>query len=76
MFLRQGAWYLSPAFVGVGLAVIALPPVSRVFTNILPYSVPVAVGVVLFMATIIFTASYLPSRRAVGLEPGDALRVE
>jgi predicted permease len=76
LFLRQGAWYLSPAFVGVGLAMIMLPPVSRVFTNALQYSVPVAVGIVVFMAVIIFTASYLPSRRAVALEPGDALRVE
>ncbi|HXH37713.1 MAG TPA: FtsX-like permease family protein [Thermoanaerobaculia bacterium] len=76
LFLRQGAWYLTPAFAGVGLAIVMLPPVSGVFTNVLHFSVPVAVGVVVFMAVIIFTASYLPSRRAVALEPGDALRVE
>jgi ABC-type lipoprotein release transport system permease subunit len=45
-------------------------------TNVLDYAVPVALGVVVFMAVIIFTSSYLPSRRAVALEPGDALRVE
>jgi predicted permease len=76
LFLRQGAWYLAPAFVGVGLAIVMLPPVSSVFTNVLNYSLPVAVGVVVFMAVIIFAASYLPSRRAISLEPGDALRVE
>lgn len=76
LFLKQGAWYLSTAFVGVALGIILLPPLSRVITNVLDYSFPVAVGVVIFMALVIFTASYLPSRRAVGLEPGDALRVE
>ena len=76
LFLRQGAWYLSPAFIGVALALVMLSPVSRVFTNVLHFSLPVAVGVVVFMAVIIFTASYLPSRRALALEPGDALRVE
>lgn len=76
LFLRQGAWYLSPAFVGVGLAIVLLPPVSSMFTNVLDYAVPVAAAVVVFMALVIFTAAYLPSRRAVALEPGDALRVE
>jgi ABC-type lipoprotein release transport system permease subunit len=33
-------------------------------------------GVVVLMVSVIFTASYLPSRRAVALEPGDALRHE
>jgi hypothetical protein len=76
LFLRQGAWYLSPAFVGIALAMLMLPPVSRVFNNVLHFSFPVAAGVVVFMAVVIFIASYLPSRRAVALEPGDALRVE
>jgi putative ABC transport system permease protein len=76
IFLRQGAWYLSTAFVGVALAIMLLPPLSQVITNVLNYSVPVAVGVVFFMGLVIFVASYLPSRRAVALEPGDALRYE
>lgn len=76
LFLRQGAWYLSTAFVGVGLGIMVLPPLSRVITNVLDYSVPVAVGVVVFMAILILVASYLPSRRAVALEPHDALRYE
>jgi hypothetical protein len=76
LFVRQGARYLAPAFIGVALALMALPPVSSVFTNALRFSLPVAAGVVVFMAVIIVTASYVPSRRAVALEPGDALRVE
>jgi putative ABC transport system permease protein len=76
LFLRQGAWYLSPAFVGVGLAIVLLPLVSSMFTNVLDFAIPVAAVVVVFMALVIFTAAYLPSRRAVALDPGDALRVE
>jgi putative ABC transport system permease protein len=76
MFLRQAALYLSTAVVGVGLGVMLLPPLSRVITNILDYTVPVALGVIVFIAAVIFAASYLPSRRAVALEPADALRYD
>ncbi|HYK00422.1 MAG TPA: FtsX-like permease family protein [Thermoanaerobaculia bacterium] len=76
MFLRQAALYMTTAIAGVGLGVMLLPPLSRVITNILDYTVPVALGVVVFMAVVIFAASYLPSRRAVALEPADALRYE
>jgi putative ABC transport system permease protein len=44
--------------------------------NILIYGVPVTLSVFVFMALVIFVASYLPTRRAVILEPGDALRYE
>ena len=49
---------------------------SGTVTNILDYAFPGAVGVVLLMAGVIFVASYLPSRHALALEPGDALRHE
>jgi putative ABC transport system permease protein len=76
MFLRQGAVYLSVAIVGLGLGIIAMPLLSRAIPNILDQVVPVTTGVVLLMALVISTASYLPTRRAVALEPGDALRYE
>ncbi len=76
MFLRQASLYLSTAIVGVGLGIAVLPPLSRVITNVLDFAVPVGLGVLVFMAVIIFAASYLPSRRAVAMEPGDALRYE
>ncbi len=76
MFLRQASLYLSAAIVGVGLGVVVLPPLSRVITNVLDYVVPVALGVLVLMAVLIFAASYVPSRRAVALEPSDALRYE
>ncbi|HUP59932.1 MAG TPA: ABC transporter permease [Thermoanaerobaculia bacterium] len=76
MFLRQGALYLTVAFIGLGLGVMVLPLFSRAFPNILDHVIPVTLGVVLLMAAVISTASYWPTRRAVALEPGDALRYE
>ena len=76
MFLRQGAIYLSVAVTGMALGVMMMPLLSRPFPNILERAIPVTSGVVLLMAAIIFTASYLPTRRAVALEPGDALHYE
>jgi putative ABC transport system permease protein len=76
MFLRQGAAYLFVALMAVALGVMALPALSASIRNILDRAVVGTTVVVLLMATVIFLASYLPSRRAVALEPGDALRHE
>jgi putative ABC transport system permease protein len=76
MFIRQGAWYLAVAIAGVGIGVMIVPLLSATFTNILESAVAVTLGVVFLMALVIASASYLPSRRAVALEPGDALRYE
>jgi len=76
MFMRQGAVYLALAVVGVALGILVMPAFSRGFTNIFDYLIPVTFGAVLLMAAVIFTASYIPSRRAIALEPGDALRYD
>ncbi len=76
MFLRQGAIYLAVAIVAVGVGTALMPAMSRVITNILQLVVPVTAATVLLIAAVVFLASYLPSRRAVALEPGDALRYE
>lgn len=76
MFFRQGAIYLGVAFAGIVVGVLVMPALSASITNILDNVVLVTFGVVLLMLTVIFTASYLPTRRAVALEPGDALRYE
>lgn len=76
MFTRQGAIYLGVAVIGVVLAIMVLPALSTAISNILDHVVLATLGVVLLMATVIFSASYLPTRRAVSLEPGDALRYE
>jgi putative ABC transport system permease protein len=76
MFQRQGVLYLSVAIVGVALGTMLMAPISKLYTNILDYVIPATLGVVLLMAIVIFAATYWPSRRAVALEPGDALRYE
>ena len=75
-FMRQGALYLGVAIVAIGLGTAVMPVMSAVITNILDRVIAVTLGVVLLIAVVILTASYLPSRRAVALEPGDALRYE
>jgi len=76
LFLRQGVLYLSVGIVGVGLGIIVTNLMSAVFTNILERALLVTPGIVLLTAGVIFAASYFPARRAVSLEPGDALRDE
>jgi len=76
MFLRQGAIYLSMAIVGIGLGIIVTPSLSAAITNILDHVILITIGIALLMAAVIFLASYLPTRRALALEPGDALRYE
>lgn len=76
VFLRQGAIYLSIGIVGVGLGIIVMSLITRSVPNILTHAVLVTFGVLVAMAVVIFVASYLPTRRATALEPGDALQYE
>jgi ABC-type antimicrobial peptide transport system permease subunit len=76
MFLRHGALYLTISGIGLALGILLMPVMSRAIPNILDHVVPVTAAVVLLMALVISTASYIPTRRAVALEPGDALRYE
>lgn len=76
MFLRQGAIYMGVAVAGLALGIMVTPLLSKAFPNILERLFPVTAGVVVLMAAVISTASYLPTRRAVALEPSDALRYE
>jgi putative ABC transport system permease protein len=75
-FRRQGLIYLIVSIAGVALGVLVTNQMGAVFPNILDHVFVVTAGVVLLMAAVVFTASYLPTRRAVALEPGDALRYE
>jgi ABC-type lipoprotein release transport system permease subunit len=49
---------------------------SESVPNILVRVVPVTLGVFALMALVVFAASYIPTRRATAMEPGDALRYE
>jgi putative ABC transport system permease protein len=74
VFLQQGALYLSIGFIGIALGIL----ISSAFPmpNVMVKAVPVTIGVLVLMSCVIFGSSYLPTRRAVALEPGDALRYE
>jgi putative ABC transport system permease protein len=76
IFLRQGALYLCIGVFGGCLGVVVTNVLDATIGNVLIHVVPVTLGVFLFIALVIFIASYLPTRRAVALEPGDALRYE
>lgn len=76
VFLRQGAIYLAIGVIGVGLGILVANLISFSIPNILTRAVPATSAVLVLMTLVIFTASYLPTRRAVALEPGDALRYE
>jgi putative ABC transport system permease protein len=75
-FTRQGMIYLVVSIVGVALGVMLMPLLSKAISNILDHVILGTLGVVLLIAAVIFFATYLPSRRALALEPGDALRYE
>jgi predicted permease len=76
VFLRQGALYLSIGLVGGGLGILVMSMITASVPNILNRAVPVTLSVLVAMAFVILIASWLPTRRAVALEPGDALRYE
>jgi len=76
IFMRQGGRYLIGAIAGVGVGVMVATLLSSRIANVLDHVFLVALCAVLLMAAVIFAASYIPSRHAVALEPGDALRYE
>jgi len=76
IFLRQGAIYLGVAIFGVGVGIMMTTLLSSIITNILDHVILATLSIVLLMAAVIFTGSYLPTRHAVALEPGDALRYQ
>lgn len=76
VFLRQGALYLSVGVVGGCLGILVMNFITASIPNILTRVAPATLGVFVLMALVIFIASYLPTRRATALEPGDALQYE
>lgn len=77
-FLKQSLRFLVPTTVvgaGLGTFMIVTAASSLGIRDMafLPYIVSL---VVLVMVTIVLTATYLPSQKAIAMEPGDALRYE
>lgn len=76
LFLRQGGAYLLVGVVGGALGLLVVNGLSAALPNVLSQALPVALAVFLLLGAVIFGATYLPTRRAVALEPADALRYE
>jgi len=77
LVLRQA---LGPVVIGALVGVIACAAVSQILSDVL-YGIgshdPIAfVGVPLFLLGIAFLACYIPARRAVRVDPVEALRYE
>ena len=71
---------LRPAVIGALVGVIGCAAVSHLLSDVL-YGIgshdPIAfIGVPLFLLGVAFLASYIPARRAVGVDPVVALRYE
>ena len=79
-FLKQGAIYLFlGGILGGGAGILTSTATLATITDAVSPSqfLPgVLLVVVVLMSTLVFVASYFPSRKAVALEPGDALRYE
>lgn len=76
VFLRRSLPYLCVAVLGGGAGTAILYAISALVPDVLAVAAPVTLGVIGVIALVIFISSYLPTRRAVALEPGDALRHE
>jgi predicted permease len=76
IFMRQAVIYLAVALTGGALGILLVNMLTSVIPNALVHIAMVMLGVVIVMFVVVFSASYFPARRAVSLEPGEALRYE
>ncbi len=77
-FIKQSLRFLIPCTVvgaGAGSLTVILTTSSLGIIDVafIPY---VVLLVILAMTTVVLTATYLPSKKAIAMEPGDALRYE
>ena len=77
IFLHQGFIYLLIGTVaGGGGAVLISNAISTLFPNLLSSLGSVLTMVIAVMGILLLLASFIPARKVIGMEPGDALRYE
>ncbi|MCG8415511.1 MAG: ABC transporter permease [Pseudomonadales bacterium] len=77
LFVRKGLVYFSIAIaIGGAMATVGSQPLSVLFPQMADYLPIVFPSVTLLFGLIIMSASYLPARRIVAMEPGEALHYE
>ncbi|PCI76732.1 MAG: hypothetical protein COB20_09870 [SAR86 cluster bacterium] len=79
-FLKQGLLFLLVGMLlgGAAASVISATTLSSLSSSssVAVFLPPILILVAVLMGALIFSASYLPTRKAIQMEPGDALRYE
>jgi ABC-type antimicrobial peptide transport system permease subunit len=64
------------AVLGVGASLIAMRLIASILYGVKPIDAGVFVAAPVLLAVAAIMATYMPARRAIGIEPADALRME
>jgi ABC-type antimicrobial peptide transport system permease subunit len=77
MILRESTWLAGAGIVaGVGSALLLTRLVKSMLYGIQPYDLPTLAGGVSILLVAALAASWIPARRAAGVQPMEALRHE
>jgi predicted permease len=77
MILRESTWLAGAGIVvGVAAALLLTRLVKSMLYGIQPYDPPTLAGGVLILLVVALASSWIPARRAAGVQPMDALRHE
>lgn len=77
MILRESTWLsVAGIVVGVGAALVLTRLVKSMLYGIQPWDPPTLAGGVLILLVVALAASWIPARRAAGVQPMEALRHE
>jgi predicted permease len=77
MILRESTWLaVAGIVVGVGAALLLTRLVKSMLYGIQPYDPATLAGGVLILLAVALAASWIPARRAAGVQPMEALRHE
>jgi predicted permease len=77
MILRESTWLAGAGIVaGAGAALLLTRLVKSMLYGIQPYDLPTLAGGVSILMVVALAASWIPARRAAGVQPMEALRHE